>query len=78
MRDPMEVFEDILGKFPRLYKTYLKYNFCKGEYADGSAKPDTKLFTLFYKIFYLDCSCCAAIRGLFIGGIFGFILGFIL
>lgn len=75
MRDPMEVFEDVLKRFPRLYKIYLKYNFCKSEYADGTEKPDTKMYVLFYKIFYLDCSCCAAVRGLLIGSIIGFILG---
>jgi len=76
MRDPIEIFEDILSNhFPKLYKSYMKYNFCKGEYADGTTKPDSKIFNLFSKIFYLECSCCAAIRGLVVGGILGCIIG---
>jgi len=76
MRDPMEIFEDVLSKhFPKLYKVYMKYNFCKGEYADGTAKPESKAFNIFSRVFYLECSCCAVFRGMMAGAVLGFIVG---
>jgi hypothetical protein len=67
MTDPMDIFESILKKFPSLWAFYLKWNFCKGELADGTTKPDTLLFRIFKAVFYLDCSCCAALRGIIFG-----------
>ena len=71
MTDPMETFELFLERFPRLRAFYYKWNFCKGSYADGTPKPHTLFSRAFQKIFYLECSCCSAIRGL----IAGFVLG---
>jgi hypothetical protein len=67
MKDPMIELEDWLEKRPRLWSLYVRFNFCKGAYADGTPKKDGLLFRIFSKIFYLDCSCCAASRGLLIG-----------
>jgi hypothetical protein len=78
MRDPMEVFEDILKRFPKLYGPYMKYNFCKLHYADGTEKPESKLYNAFYYTFYMECPCCATIRGLLAGTIFGLFLGWLL
>jgi hypothetical protein len=73
--DPMEKLEAWIERYPRLWRAYVYLNFCKNAYADGLPKPDSRLFKLFYKIFYLDCSCCSAIRGLVFGTLFGLALG---
>jgi hypothetical protein len=73
MNDPMEIFEAWLAKSPTLFRIYVALNFCKAEYADGTPKKEGVLFKLFSKLFYLQCSCCSALRGL----LFGFILGFL-
>jgi hypothetical protein len=75
MIDPMERFEGWLIKWPRLWRAYVWLNFCKGQYADGTPKTESIFFKLFHKVFYLDCSCCAAIRGLLIGCIIGYLFG---
>ena len=69
--DPMDWLEAKIQRRPRLWALYLRLNFCKGQLADGSPKPESTLFRAFSRIFYLDCSCCAALRGL----AFGFVLG---
>ena len=71
----MEVLEAVLARFPRLWARYLKWNFCKAELADGAAKPESRAFWLFRKIFYLECSCCAAVRGIVAGFALGFAAG---
>jgi hypothetical protein len=63
----MEALEDFLQKRPRLWRLYVAANFCKGSYADGTGKPESRAYLLFYKIFYLGCPCCAALRGLIVG-----------
>ena len=71
----MEILEAVLVRFPKVWAKYLKWNFCKAELADGSAKPESRAFRLFRTIFYLECSCCAAVRGLLAGFALGFALG---
>jgi hypothetical protein len=71
MRDPMEIFEDWLKKHPRAYAKYIAKNFCKGEFADGQPKPASRLFDIYYRVFYLQCPCCAALRGLLLGLVLG-------
>lgn len=79
MRDPLEIFEAWLEKrYPRIYARYLDYNFCKGYTIDGSEKPMSSAYRLFYKIFYLDCACCSALRGLIIGFILGVMVSWVL
>lgn len=67
----MVVLESVLARFPRVWAAYLKWNFCKGELADGSEKPEGPFFRAFAKIFYLECSCCAAVRGILAGLVLG-------
>ena len=75
MRDPIEIFEDALMRRPRLWRAWVWLNPCKEAYADGAPKVDGPLFKAFAAVFYLKCSCCAAIRGLAIGLAAGFLLG---
>ena len=75
MRDPMEILEDRLSRHRLLWSLYLAFNFCKPEYADGTAKVDGPLFRLFKRVFYLECSCCAAVRGLLAGFLLGLAAG---
>jgi hypothetical protein len=65
----MELLEEWVKKRPRLWRAYVYVNFCKSEYADGTLKDATLLFRLFSRVFYLECSCCSAIRGLLIGAL---------
>jgi hypothetical protein len=65
--DPMDRLEGWLSKSPRLWAVYVRLNFCKAQYADGTPKKDGIMFRIFSKVFYLDCSCCAALRGLLAG-----------
>jgi hypothetical protein len=74
MKDPMELIESRLEKHPGLWRIYMVLNFCKSQYADGTVKTDGPLFRLFSRIFYLQCSCCAACRGILAGLIAGFVL----
>jgi hypothetical protein len=67
MRDPMEAFEDWLRRRPRLWRLYVRLNFCKAELADGTPKPPSRVYDLFYRAFYLNCPCCAALRGMLCG-----------
>ena len=67
----MDMLESVLQKLPRLWAFYLKWNFCKAHLADGSRKPDTIFSRIFERVFYLECSCCSALRGI----VFGFVLG---
>ncbi|MDR1314789.1 MAG: hypothetical protein LBQ12_14150 [Deltaproteobacteria bacterium] len=68
----MEVFEGVLKlSSRRLWAFYVRWNFCKPEFADGSPKPESRLFNAFYHAFYLKCPCCAALRGLLAGFVFG-------
>ena len=71
----MEILEAVLVRFPKVWAKYLKWNFCKAELADGSAKPESWAFWLFKKIFYLECSCCSAVRGILAGLALGYALG---
>jgi hypothetical protein len=71
----MEILESVLVRFPRIWAAYLTWNFCKGELADGSPKPESLAFMAFRKIFYLDCACCAAVRGILAGLVLGFAFG---
>ena len=75
MRDPMEAFEDWLAKKPRLWPLYVRLNFCKAKLADGADKPESGAFNLLARIFYLECACCAALRGFLIGGLIGALIG---
>jgi hypothetical protein len=78
MRDPMEIMEDRLRRFSlRLWSLYLRFNFCKDSFADGSPKPPSRLFDAYYAVFYLKCPCCAAARGMLAGLLLGFGLGYI-
>ena len=71
----MEILESWLAARPRLWRAWCWANPCKGEYADGTAKPEGPLFRLFHKVFHLQCSCCSAIRGLAAGFALGFVMG---
>jgi hypothetical protein len=71
----MKLFEQILQNFPKLWAFYMKWNFCKASYADGTPKPETLFFRVFKWVFYLDCACCAAVRGFLVGFIVGVLLG---
>jgi hypothetical protein len=77
MRDPMDALESVLIKYPRLWAKYIKWNFCKADLADGTSKKDSWLFDLYYKVFYLDCACCAALRGILFGLVVGLALGWL-
>jgi hypothetical protein len=68
----MELIESRLEKHPGLWRVYLALNLCKSRYADGTVKEDGRLFRLFDRVFYLNCSCCAAVRGILAGLIAGF------
>jgi hypothetical protein len=74
IRCMMERFEAWLIKHPRLWSLYVRWNFCKPEYADGTLKEDTLFFKVFRKVFYLECSCCSALRGLLVGFILGVLI----
>jgi hypothetical protein len=67
----MTWIEAVLRRFPRLWAFYVKWNFCKGQLADGTAKPDSRLFRAFAWAFHLECSCCSALRGLIFGALLG-------
>jgi hypothetical protein len=71
----MEIFEAVLQRFPRLWAVYVRWNFCKGSYADGTPKPNSRLFNFFYRLLYMECGCCAAFRGTLLGLALGLILG---
>jgi hypothetical protein len=71
----MEIFESLLRRAPRLWALYLRLNPCKAELADGSPKPPGRLYDAFYRVFYLDCSCCSALRGLLAGFLLGLAAG---
>lgn len=73
MNDPMEQFEAWLEGKPRLWAWYLKYNFCKGFYADGTEKPDSRIYNLLNKIFYFECPCCSCLRSILFGLIVGWV-----
>jgi hypothetical protein len=63
----MILLEAILRRCPRLWAAYVRWNFCKGQYADGTPKPDSALFRAFAWTFHLECSCCSALRGILFG-----------
>jgi hypothetical protein len=71
MRDPMEILESVLSRFPRPWRAYLRWNFCKALDADGAPKPASRLYDLYAAVFYLRCPCCAALRGLALGFLLG-------
>ena len=71
MRDPMEAFEDWLRRRPALWRAYVALNFCKGEYADGTPKEQSKAFNALYAVFRMECGCCAALRGFLAGALIG-------
>ena len=77
MRDPMEAFESWLERRPRLWALWLRHNFCKGVLADGSPKPESRLFAAFSRAFHLECPCCAALRGIIAGLALGLAIGLI-
>ena len=57
-----------------------KVNFCHGEYSDGTAKPENKVYDwLYYHWLWpfkqTDCVCCNAVRGLLYGVIIGYVIG---
>jgi hypothetical protein len=67
----MTLLESILMRFPRLWAAYVRWNFCKGQYADGTPKPESALFRAFARAFHLECSCCSALRGILFGLLVG-------
>jgi hypothetical protein len=67
----MTLLESILMRWPRAWAAYVRWNFCKGQYADGTAKPEGPLFRAFAWAFHLECSCCSALRGLIAGAALG-------
>lgn len=73
MRDPMDMFEDVLKRFPKLWAGYVRLNFCKPELADGTPKPESRVFNAFYRVFYMKCPCCSALRGLLAGFVLGWV-----
>jgi hypothetical protein len=75
VRDPIEVLEAALARRPALWRIWCAVNFCKAEFADGTAKEDGPAFRLFRRIFHLECSCCSALRGILAGLLVGFVLG---
>ena len=78
MTDPMNLIEGILARFPRLWRLYVRLNFCKAELADGTPKADGLPFRIFSKVVHLECSCCAAVRGLAAGFALGVVTCLIL
>jgi hypothetical protein len=73
----MDWLENRLQRFPRLWRLYMALNFCKNQYADGTLKTDGPVFRLFARVFYLNCSCCAALRGILAGLIIGWLWGYL-
>ena len=73
----MEVLEEFLARHPRLWRVYVAWNFCKPALADGREKNPSRGYDWFYRIFYLNCSCCAALRGLLVGGFLGLACGWL-
>jgi hypothetical protein len=71
----MEAFEGWLERRKNLWRLYVRLNFCKGAYADGSPKPPSRLFDFFHAALYMDCGCCAALRGLLLGLLAGLLAG---
>jgi hypothetical protein len=74
MSDIMEVFESCLQKWPSVYAWYVRLNPCKGTLVDGTPKAPSRVFNVIYKIFYMDCGCCAALRGFLMGFLLGCVL----
>jgi hypothetical protein len=77
-RDPIEALEAVIARHPTLWRLYVALNFCKEAYADGTPKVDGPLFNVFKRVFYLECACCAALRGILVGLLAGAAAGVLL